>query len=142
MKPATHDLESLIGAAQTEMDNAQLRAATTPAPRFGVIRHVRWVGIVAALVFAVIQLAPLFHFSNSGRTAQDLDTIIEQARQSVETARATLGRLPDALPNAALAGLVSYTPVGNSYQLFTAAGGISVTLELDGTKTVKRGPTP
>ena len=62
------------------------------------------------------------------------------ARQGVEAARVPRGKLPDTLPNAALAGLVAYTPVGNNYQLFSASGGISVTLEPDGRKTVRQGP--
>lgn len=142
MKPASDDLNRLIGAAEVEVASASLKSpAEKGAPR-GTAHQLRLVAVVAALVFAGTQLWPLLHIPSKGRTAEDLDAIIEQARQSVETARAAQGRLPDTLPNAALAGLVAYTPVGNNYQLFISSGGVSVTLEPDGKKTVKQGSAP
>lgn len=142
MKPASNDLGSLIGAAAAEANHARLQAAAEPAPRPAIYRYVRLGGAAIALAFAATQLAHLFHFHSAAQTAEDLDAIVEQARQGVEAARVAQGRLPDALPNAALAGLVAYTPVGNNYQLFAASGGVSVTLEPDGAKTVKKGSAP
>ncbi len=142
MKPTSNDLRSLIGAAEAQVAKVQLQAKAIPAPRSGFARYGRLVGATVALVISATQLVPLFQFSNSTRTTNDLNSIIEQARQDVEAVRVAQGRLPDTLPNAALAGLVAYTSVGDSYQLFTTSGGISVTLELDGKKTVKEGSAP
>lgn len=142
MKSTPDDLHSLINAAEAQAADSQHQAGTEPAPRSQVAHYARMVGATVALAISATQLAPLFHSGNRSTTTNDLNSIIEQARQDVEGAREAQGRLPDALRNAALAGLVAYTPVGESYQLFTAADGISVTLELDGKKTVKRGPTP
>ena len=124
------------------MAHATSKATAPPVRRQGVARHVKWIAASVALVLSATQLAPLFHSRSKSQTADDLDAIIEQARKSVESARTAQGKLPDALPNAALAGLVAYTPVGNNYQLFTSSRGISVTLELDGRKTVIQGTTP
>lgn len=142
MKPAPHDLSSLIGAAQTEVARAQSQHLAQRAPPSRLARHARLAGSAIALAIAASQLLPLYRGGDRGQTAKDLDAIIEQARQAVDAALAAQGRLPDALPNAALAGLVAYTPVGNSYQLFAASGGVSVTLEPDGKKTVKQGSAP
>jgi hypothetical protein len=142
MKPTSDDLSRLIGAAETEVSNKLLHATAKTSHRSGVVRYVWLAGAVVALVIAATQLAPLMHIHGSGQTIGDLDAIIEQARQVVEAARVAEGRLPDTLPNAALAGVVAYTPVGNSYRLFSASAGVSVTLEMDGRKTVKQGTAP
>ncbi len=142
MKPASNDLNSLIGAAEAEVDKAQAQARVRPTPGSARARYGRWVVIVAGLAIAAPQLAPLLQGHHRGQTAEDLDTIVELARQSIEGARQDQGRLPDALPNAALAGLVAYSPAGNSYQLFAASGGVSVTLAPDGKKTVTQGSAP
>lgn len=139
MKPASNDFQSLIGAAEDQIAKVQVHAATHPAQQSLVTHYLRFVAATAAIAISATQLAPLFHFSNSDRTTKDLSTIIEQARQDVEASRLAQGRLPEALSNAALASLVAYTPVGESYQLFAMADGVSVTLELNGNKTVKHG---
>lgn len=143
MKPPSNDLGSLIGAAQAEAVNTQLQAASQSIPQTRAVPYVRLVGAAIALGLAATQLVPLLHSRDGGaQTAADLDTIIEQAREGVESARVAQGRLPDTLPNAALAGLVAYTPAGSSYQLFASSGGVSITLEPDGKKTVRNGVAP
>ena len=97
---------------------------------------------VAGLVFASVQLGPLARLHSADQALRDLEIIIDQARDVVETARTAQGRLPDALPNAALAGLVAYTPAGNAYQLFAASGSVSVKLDPDGKKTFSKGNGP
>ncbi len=124
------------------MANATSQAAAQPIRRPGLARYVQWIAVATALALSATQLAPLFHGRSKSQTADDLDAIIEQARKGVEDARLAQGKLPDVLPNAAVAGLVAYTPLGDSYQLFTSSGGVSVTLEMDGRKTVRQGKPP
>ena len=69
----------------------------------------------------------------------DLDGIIEQARDSVESTRRDFGRLPERLPNAALANVVFYDTAGETYRLFVTSGEFSVMIDNDGRKTVNKG---
>jgi hypothetical protein len=140
MKTPSQDLNSLINAAQDEA----VRNENQPHPDRSHQRNrgktLLRAGLAAAgLIFATIQLWPLARPHSTEQTARDLDVVIEQAQKAVEAARTEQGALPDALPNAALAGLVAFTPVGNNYQLFAASGKVSVTRGTDGSKTVSKG---
>lgn len=142
MKSSKQDLSSLISAAQDE-------AGRNEKPTFDgkpkASAHRAWVQpalTIAGLIFAAIQLWPLTRAHSAEQIARDLDTIVELARAAIEASRTAQGRLPDALPNAALAGLVAYTPAGNGYQLFAASGPVAVTLDVDGKKTITRGKQP
>ena len=143
MKTPANDLNSLIHAAETEATRAETRLAVGPAARPGARRALLVTGTAAAsLAIGAIQLWPLVRGHSADQTTRDLEAIVDQTREAVEAVRMAQGRLPDALPNAALAGLVAYTPAGNVYQLFAASGGVSVTLGPDGKKTVTRGQQP
>ena len=74
----------------------------------------------------------------AGRVASDLEAVIEAARLSVEKAKGETGRLPDSLPNAALAAVVRYERGQSDYRLSTSVLGVRVTLERDGSKIVDR----
>lgn len=142
MKSSTQDLSSLISAAQDEADRKE-QPSFDGKPKASARRA--WVQpalVAAGLVFAAIQLWPLARTHSADQTARDLDAIVEQARASLEATRTAQGRLPDVLPNAALAGLVAYTPAGNGYQLFAASGSVAVMLDVDGKKTITRGKQP
>ena len=143
MTASNQDLSSLISAAHDEANRMQRR----PLPASGKgTRSAQTVLLAslagAGLVFAMTQLWPLARPHSADQTARDLDAIVEQARAAVEDRRSVQGRLPEALPNAALAGLVAYTPAENAYQLFAASGTVSVTLDRDGKKTIDQGRQP
>ncbi len=138
MKPDSDDLSSLIEAASRE-------AAREPAGRLAA-QHVRrrpaGIPMLALATLLVISAgwALWTHLGPPG-TAQvqaDLENTIELARQSVDDARRGSGALPAALPNAALAAVVDYTPSASGYRLETSMLGIHVTLEADGTRHTVR----
>lgn len=62
----------------------------------------------------------------------ELKAVLETARAAVESARATGGALPNALPAAALAALVRYERVGTSYRLSMTDGHSLATMDGDG----------
>ncbi len=104
-----------------------------------------WMGRLAGLLLtvgAVWAVDSLWHHvvpHSEERVARDLDTIIEQARNSVESARAEMGRLPERIPNAALANIVFYDYSGEVYRLFAASGDVSITLDTEGNKRIDKG---
>ncbi len=104
-----------------------------------------WMGRLAGLLLivgAVWATQSLWHHvapHSEERVVRDLDAIIEQARHSVESARLEMGRLPERIPNTALANLVFYDYSGEVYRLFVASSDISITLDTDGNKRIDRG---
>jgi hypothetical protein len=104
-----------------------------------------WMGRLVGLLLiagAVWAAQSLWHHvapHSEERVVRDLDSIIEQARHSVESARREMGRLPERIPNAALANLVIYDYSGEVYRLFAASGDVSITLDADGNKKVDKG---
>lgn len=143
MKTSPPDINSLISAAQDEAVRQEYLAPTSQNSKPSAAKTLLMSGAaVAGLVFAAVQLGPLARTHSADQALRDLDAIIDQARDLVEATRTAQGRLPDALPNAALAGVVAYTPAGNAYQLFAASGSFAVKLDPDGKKTFSKGNGP
>ena len=143
MKTSPPDINSLISAAQDEAVRQEYQMPPERDSKPHGVRALLMSGLaVAALVFAAAQLWPMARLHSADQALRDLDTIIDQARDVVEATRTAQGRLPDVLPNAALAGVVAYTSAGNAYQLFAASGSVSVKLDPDGKKTFSKGNGP
>lgn len=83
-------------------------------------------------------LAVLFPPSQK-QIAEDLQTVLDRARDAIETSKAEAGKLPDALPNAALASVVKYEHDNTDYQLTATIMGVKVTMERSGRKTTELG---
>ncbi|MDH4152082.1 MAG: hypothetical protein OEV67_16400 [Betaproteobacteria bacterium] len=136
------DLSELINRADDFVATSDARRKTRIHHGDGFsVWMVRVAGLllIAGAVWAVDTMWHHVVPHSEERVTRDLAAIIEQARQSVESARAELGRLPERIPNAALANLVFYDYSGEVYRLYTASGEVSVTLDAEGNKRIDKG---
>lgn len=97
------------------------------------------VALIASVAWAINSMWHHIAPQSQEKIIRDLDTIIEQARHSIESAKGELGRLPERIPNAALASLVFYDYSGETYRLFVTSGDVSVMLDTDGSKKIDKG---
>lgn len=97
--------------------------------------------MLAMLTSVIWALEAMWHHfapHSEEKVVRDLTKIIEQARRSIESARAGSGYLPESLPNASLASVVFYDYSGNGYRLFAEYGDLRVTLNPDGRTVVEK----
>lgn len=86
----------------------------------------------------------LFHTSTPSRERiqADLENVLDQARDAVESERRATGRLPDAVPNASLAAVVGYDRYvydhgEGTYRLSASSAGMTVYLDGSGNREVR-----
>ncbi len=132
------DLEALIQKAHHETLRAE-RGPQVPPPRRALAGRLWGALLLAVAAFALHALWSAFAPPSTSQTARDLEAAVDAARKSVEAERSRTGRLPDALPNAALASVVRYEPEVSTYKLSATILGVRVTLETDGRKTTETG---
>lgn len=138
------DLSELINSASDQIAVGEARRKT----RFygsnffqRALPALTFVVLVASVAWAVDAMWHHIAPQSEAKILRDLDEVIEQARHSIESARSDLGRLPERIPNAALANVVFYDYSGEVYRLFIASGDVSVMLNTDGSKKIdKRHP--
>ena len=136
------DLSDLIYKADDSVAISAARRKTRIYHGGALVRLTRvlvGLSLIAGAVWAVDSLWHHVAPHSEERVVRDLETIIEQARYSVESSRAEMGRLPERIPNAALANLVFYDYSGEVYRLYTASGEVSVTLDAEGNKRIDKG---
>ena len=124
------DLDVLIEQAQKEASKSSaLRAA--PAKRRGMLWI--WAGCVAIVAaFSVHSVWRGLAPPSTQQTTRDLEAAVDAARASIEQSRSQTGKLPETLPNASLAAVVSYEPGLSDYKLSATIMGVRVTLQPDG----------
>ncbi len=135
--PDGADLDALIDQAHQET----LRAGhpSHGPKRRALASRLSSMVLLAAAAFALYQLWSVFAPPSTGQTTRDLEAAVDAARQSIEDERSRTGRLPEALPNAALASVVRYEPDASTYKLSATILGVRVTLQSDGQKTTETG---
>jgi len=142
-KHESADLSELISSANDQIAVGEARRKTRIYRSGGVQRLLSLVvvaGLLGAFAWALESMWHHFAPKSEARVVRDLDTVIEQARHAIESAKGDLGRLPERIPNAALASVVFYDYSGDAYRLFVTSGNVSVMLDTDGSKKVdKRG---
>jgi len=106
-----------------------LAVAVLALPLLVLQAHFAWVDQLAALLFPAHRVQ---------QDQADLQAVLEAARMSVESAKARSGALPDALPSAAHAALVSYERRGDTYRLSMAGGQLLATMDAEGTVNFQR----
>lgn len=131
------DLDALIQQAHHETLRVE-RAAQ--APRRRALAGRLWGAVLLAVAaLALHYLWSAFAPPSTTQTTRDLEAAVDAARKSIEDERSRTGRLPEALPNAALASVVRYEPDASTYKLSATILGVRVTLENDGHKTTETG---
>ena len=136
------EADEAIAVADRQRAESQLRRS----PQAGALarRRAIRVGLAVLLLLPLVMLQT--HFALIERLADrvfpshalqreqtDMKTVLDSARATVESARSRLGALPDALPSAALAALVSYERRGDTYRLSMSDGHTVATMDGDGT---------
>lgn len=136
------DLSELVVRAQESVELDEARRATR-IKKVNVLHRLMPILIVVTLLassaWAVNSVWHHVAPHTQERIIRDLDTIIEQARDSIESNKRSTGRLPERLPNAALASVVFYDYSGEAYRLFVTSGDVSVMLDNDGNKIINKG---
>lgn len=135
------DLQQLVTAAR---DGAAHTKTIPHSSRPKKYRTGLWALSVGGVFFATI-LFGNSHMAGLGwvldqlspsrvtqRAQSDLELILSHARDTLKDARNSDGSLPEILPNAAFAAVVSYHHDGASYELSASAHGVTVTLDSDG----------
>lgn len=136
------DLGDLILSANEQIAVKDARRRTRVYRDNPLSRLLPVLATVAALAAGGWMLLSLWHHlapHSEEKVLRDLDKIIEQARRSVDTARETSGQMPLQIPNASLAGLVSYEYGEDSYSLQVTSGKVQISIDADGRKTVNSG---
>lgn len=133
------DLDALIDAASREATRAGHAPRVEPPPSRGTGRPL-WPRLMLLALLVGVGWAIYLHFAPvpKSQVQRDLEAAVEQARLSVEAAREPGGKLPQALPNAALARIVDYQPQDSGYRLEASILGVRVTLERDGSRHVEK----
>ena len=136
------DLSELVERANDSVKLDEARRATR-MKRVNLLQRLLPVMTAVALIASVAwAIDSMWHHiapQSQEKIIRDLDTIIEQARHSIESAKGELGRLPERIPNAALASVVFYDYSGETYRLFVTSGDVSVMLDTDGSKKIDKG---
>jgi len=131
------DLNTLIDQAQETVAHRpgarpDRRSNALPRPLTGALL----LGLTAYAIFVIsAHLSP----PSPQQVAHDLETIVDQAHQSIEKTRADQGELPDALPDASLGSIVQYEREQDRYALSATVMGIRVTLTPDGRRITETG---
>lgn len=141
-RPNLHDLtrEAYDEIRQATHRSGRSRSAT---------RKSNWpisagLSIVVVLVALVAWHFGVFHSPtpSRGRIQADLEKVLDQARNALESERRDTGRLPDAVPNASLAAIVRYERHvydhgEGTYRLSASSAGITVYLDGSGNREVR-----
>jgi hypothetical protein len=122
---AKHEVSS-----QLERQRAQARRKSNPMMRL-------------AIPFTALLLLGYLSFRiwadhtppSKEKVEADLERILYAARDTIEAARDTDGKLPESIPNASIAAVVQYHADAQKYKLSTTILGVRVTLEQGG-KTI------
>lgn len=128
-KADRHRSAGVTRPASSKRLHKMLAVAALVLPLLVLQAHFAWVDQFAALLFPV---------HRTQQEQADLQAVLEAARASVESAKARSGALPDALPSAAHAALVSYARQGGTYRLSMAGGQLLATMDADGTVNFQR----
>ena len=114
-------LNDLIHKAAKQAQDGEVRMARrgrSASGAGGAWKMALWITLCAfATGWAILQLLHLLLPVSQGQIRNDLARAAQQARQEIEAARKRDGVLPAAIPNAALANLVSYEVKGTGYRL-------------------------
>lgn len=145
MNPSPKSTDALVHLVDTAAEYVKSREDSGPRPSSSSARHLRWLPqavMGGALVWGgysvYVHMAP----PSRGNVVRDLESVIDQTRALVEKSRVETGKLPDRLPSSALAAVVRYEPMGNTYRLSTVIMGVRLTQEPDGKRTVKAAGSP
>ena len=134
------DLGDLIDRANDQIAVSDARRKTRIHQSSIVGRSVRVLAglfLMAGSVWAIDVVWRHVAPHSEEKAVRDLTAIVEQARHSIESARADLGALPEQIPNASLAGVVIYDRSGAGYRLVAESGGVIVTLDAGDTTSVQ-----
>jgi hypothetical protein len=139
-----NDLSALIQqAARQVKGEAAIQVArdkaTEPSRRPRIVAQALLLGLICYLGYGAVRLLTP---PPASQVASDLEIAVDAARALVESAKATNGTLPEALPSASLASVVAYSHDRDRYQLSATILGVKVTLEQDGKKTIETGMAP
>ena len=136
------DLSDLINSASDQIAVGEARRKTRVYNDNlfqRLLPALTFVALAASVAWAVNAMWHHIAPQSEEKIIHDLDSVIEQARHSVESARGDLGHLPERIPNAALGSVVFYDYSGEVYRLFIASGNVSVMLDADGSKKINQG---
>jgi hypothetical protein len=134
------DLSDLIHAAQAEAEGRPAAGKTTTKRRESGLKPLLFLGVLLVLVaFCGAWLWRDMRPASRAQVTADLEHVLLKARESVESFRADTGKLPQALPNAALSSVVKYQPVRDKYVLIARSGGVHLVLFSDRDKPVQAG---
>lgn len=129
-----HDLDSAVREASAAVESGQNGKALSRRSRsrteIGNVPALLMIAVSTLLVSALIWESN-YHQSQAELDA-DLQNIIMAAQTSVEEAKKVTGELPAAIPNVALAGVVTYQPSGSEYRLVLQINNRIARIEPDG----------
>jgi hypothetical protein len=138
------DLSDLINRARDSVELDEARRATrvrTESPLKRLLPGLVGVVFVVSLMLAADSIWHHVAPRSEQKAVDDLVKLIDQARASVEAARSQLGRLPERLPNASLAGVVRYgvSNDGSQYVLMVEHDDVRVARNINGENKVVKG---
>ena len=135
--PDTNDLSSLVDAANREVSRVATPRVQRKQHRFNVpVSLLFAIALAGAAAFGAYQVFAYYAVPTVAKVGEDLAVAVDRARDSVEEVRKSTGALPESLPNAALASVVTYEARNTEYRLSASVGGVRVAIEWDGSKTV------
>lgn len=140
----SQDLSDLINRAQDKVELDHARRVTRVQAESPLKRMLPGVVGVVFVVSLVLAADSIWHHvapRSEQKAVDDLVKLIDQARDSVEAARTRLGRLPERLPNASLAGVVRYgvSSDGSNYVLMVEHDNVKVVRNVNGENNVLKG---
>lgn len=133
-----NDISKLIKQADEQVRHHDQRTSTSK--RKSLPGAAIWNGVLlAVIVYAGVTVSDALSPPSEERVAHDLEQLIEHARQMVDDIQKDTGKLPDAIPNAALASAVQYEKRSTDYKLTATVLGVRVTLEGSGKPITETG---
>lgn len=134
----SHDLSQLIRQADEQAQNKAQSKAAPQRSRIQVAAIFSGV-LLVVIAYAGVKVFAAFSPPSEAKVAHDLERVVESAHQLVDGIKKETGKLPDAIPNAALASVVQYEKRDADYKLSATILGVRVSLEGAGKMTTETG---